>query len=193
MIRHTWTAVRLFVLMAILAGFIYPAIVLGISQLTMAYQANGSLVHYHGRVVGAKMIGQSFTSPKFFHGRPSAADYNAAASTASNLGPSNPALVKEVKASLALVLKQNPGLRASQVPMDLVTSSDSGLDPNISPQAAYLQVPRVARANGLPVSVVRALVTRNIHGRFLGLYGEPRLNVLELNLALVSLVKSNGS
>ena len=193
MIRHTWTAVRLFVLMAILAGFIYPAIVLGISQLTMAYQANGSLVHYDGRVVGAKMIGQSFTSPRFFHGRPSATDYNAAASAASNLGPSNPALVKEVKANLALVLKQNPGVRPSQVPMDLVTSSDSGLDPNISPQAAYLQVPRVARANGLPASLVRALVAHNIHGRFLGLYGEPRLNVLELNLALLNLVKHAGS
>lgn len=188
MFRYVWTASRLLIFMAILCGLIYPAAVTGIAQAVMPYQANGSLVRYHGQVIGAQSIGQQFTSAKFFEGRPSAANYNAAASTASNYGPTNPLLLKEVKSNLAAVLKANPGVKSSQVPMDLVTSSDSGLDPNISPASAYLQVPRVAHANGLAISAVRTLVSSQIHGRFLGLYGEPRVNVLALNLALLKLV-----
>lgn len=192
MIRHAWTSIRMLFLMAILAGVIYPAVVLGISQLAMPYQANGSVVYYHGRAVGARMIGQSFTAARFFHGRPSAAAYDASNSTASNYGPTNPELIKEIRANLTLVLKQNPGVRPGQVPMDLVTSSESGLDPDISPQGAYLQAPRVARVNHVPLGEVRALIAQHIRGRFLGLFGEPRVNVLELNIALLNLVNHSG-
>ncbi len=176
------------VLLGILTVVVYAAVVTGISQLLFPYQANGSLVHYHGRVIGSKLIGQSFTSPKFFDGRPSAAGYNAAASTASNYGPTNPALIKEVQANMAYILKTNPGVKPSQVPVDLVESSDSGLDPDISVAAAYFQAPRVARLNGLPLSSVRHLVATHTVGRFLGMYGNSYVNVLEINLALLHLI-----
>ena len=188
MFRSAWTAVRMLVLLMILAGVVYPGVVMAISQITMPYQANGSLVRYHGHIVGAQMIGQSFTAARFFQGRPSATGYNAAASSGTNYGPTNPALLQEVRTNLKNVLKANPGVTAKEVPMVLVTSSFSGIDPDISPAAASLQVPRVARVNGLSVSAVRALITSETHGRFLGLYGEPRVNVLELNLALLRLV-----
>lgn len=188
MIKHLWTSIRMLVLLGILTVVVYAAVVTGISQLLFPYQASGSLVHYHGRVIGSKLIGQSFTSPKFFDGRPSAAGYNAAASTASNYGPTNPALVKEVQANMAYILKTNPGVKPSQVPVDLVESSDSGLDPDISVAAAYFQAPRVARLNGLPLSSVRHLVATHTAGRFLGMYGNSYVNVLEINLALLHLI-----
>jgi K+-transporting ATPase ATPase C chain len=137
------------------------------------------------------LIGQQFSSANFFVGRPSATSpaYNAASSSASNFGPTNPALLKEIRTNLAAILKANPGVKASQVPPSLVESSASGLDPDISPAAAYLQVPRVAKANHLPANTVRNLVASHVVGRFLGIYGAPHVNVLELNLALLMLAK----
>lgn len=185
MLRHISTASRLLLVFLVLLAGIYSLIVTGIGQLIFPVQANGSLVRLHGRIIGARMIGQSFTGAKWFDSRPSAAGYNAAASTASNYGPTNPALVKEVRANLAAFLKENPGVTARQVPPSMVESSDSGLDPDITPAAAYLQAPRVARVNGIPQRVVDRLIAAHIQGRFLGLYGSPNVNVLELNLALL--------
>lgn len=185
MIKHLSTALRLLVVFMILFAGIYSLAVTGVAQLAFPRQANGSLVRLHGQVIGSKLIGQSFTSAKWFDSRPSAASYNAAASAASNYGPTNPALVKEVKTNLTAFLKANPGVKASQVPPSMVESSDSGLDPDITPQAAYLQAPRVARVNHIPLSVVRGLIAAHIHGRFLGMYGNSYVNVLELNLSLL--------
>ena len=185
MLRHISTASRLLVVFLVLLAGVYSLIVTGIGQLIFPVQADGSLVHWHGHVIGARMIGQSFTGPQWFDSRPSAAGYNAAASTASNYGPTNPALVKEVQTNLNAFLKANPGVTVSQVPASMVESSDSGLDPDITPTAAYLQAPRVARVNGLPRSVVVRLISQHIRGRFLGLYGDPYVNVLALNLSLV--------
>ena len=185
-----WSAVRMVLLFVVVLGLGYNLLMVGIGEGLMPGRANGSLINHHGQVIGSKLIGQQFSSPRFFEGRPSATTppYNAASSAASNYGPTNPALLKEIRTNLAQVLKENPGVKARQVPPDLVESSASGLDPDISPAAAYLQVPRVARANRLPVSEVRALVAKHVSGRFLGLYGAPHVNVLELNLALLKLV-----
>ncbi len=189
-LRVLWSALRLVLVSVVVLGLGYNLLMVGIGEAVFPGQANGSLVHYHGRVIGSKLIGQEFTSARFFEGRPSATSptpYNAESSAASNYGPTNPALLQEIRANLARVLKQNPGIKASQVPPDLVESSASGLDPDISPRAAYLQAPRVARANHLPVGTVRALVASHVVGRFAGLYGAPHVNVLELNLALLKL------
>ncbi len=191
MIRHLWTATRMLILMVVLV-LVYQAVTTGLAQSLMPYQANGSLVRLHGRVVGAAPIGQTFNTAKFFWSRPSAASYNAAASAASNYGPTNPALLKEVRTNLAAFLKANPGVKPSQVPMDMVTSSDSGLDPDITVASAMIQVPRVAAANHLSVSAVRALVQSQEVGRWLGMYGLPHVNVLRLNVALVKLASRNG-
>ncbi|MHB8245638.1 MAG: potassium-transporting ATPase subunit KdpC [Acidimicrobiales bacterium] len=190
-LKVIWSALRLVLIALIVLGLGYNLLIVGIGQAVFPSQANGSMVTYGGRVVGSRLIGQQFTSPRFFEGRPSATSppYNAAASAASNLGPTNPALLKEIRTNLAEVLKENPGVKASQVPPSLVESSASGIDPDISPSAAYLQVPRVAKANHLPVSTVRNLVSQHISGRFLGLFGSPYVNVLELNLALLRLGK----
>ncbi|UOK70423.1 potassium-transporting ATPase subunit KdpC [Ancylobacter polymorphus] len=174
-----------------LTGLAYPLAVTGFAQLAFPTAANGSPVTVGGRVVGSTLIGQSFTSERYFHGRPSAttgadpadpaksveAPYNAASSTGSNLGPSSAVLAEAVKARVA-------ALGGGPVPADLVTASASGLDPDISPAAAALQVARVAKARGLPEDEVRALVNRSILGRSFGVLGEPRVNVLALNLAL---------
>ena len=192
MIRHLWTATKMLVIMIVLV-VVYQAVVTGVAQVLMPYQANGSLIRHNGVVVGAGPIGQAFTARKFFWSRPSAAAYNAAASAASNFGPTNPALLKEVKANLAAFLKANPGVKPSQVPIDMVTSSDSGLDPDITVASAMIQVPRVAAANGLSASSVRALVVSQEVGRWLGLYGLPHVNVLRLNLALTKLAHQEGS
>lgn len=182
-------SLRLVLLMTLVLGLGYPLAMTGIGRVLFPRQAAGSLIVVDGRVVGSRLIGQAFTSPRFFSGRPSATvpPYNAASSAASNLGPTNPALLQEVRTNLVAVLKANPGIRPGQVPPQLVESSASGLDPDISPAAALLQVPRVARANRLPAEVVRRLVLGRVRGRFLGLYGEPHVNVLELNLALMRL------
>lgn len=192
--RTIWTAARIVLLATLVAGLGYNLAVTAIAQTFFPHKANGSLVTAGGRIVGSSLIGQEWTSPKFFHGRPSATSppYNAAASAASNLGPTNPALLKEIRTNLALFLKQNPGVRASQVPPAMVESSASGLDPDIPPQGAYLQAPRVARADHVSVAALDRLIKSHTTGRFLGLYGSPHVNVLKLNLALMHLAKFGG-
>jgi K+-transporting ATPase ATPase C chain len=170
----------------ILTGVLYPLVITGIAQVVFPHQANGSLIVQNGQAVGSDLIGQSFDNPRYFWGRISATSpypYNAASSTGSNLGPTNPALTDEVKARIAALKAADP-TNNSPIPVDLVTSSGSGLDPNISVAAALYQVPRVAKVRGLSEEVVRALVDRFTEGRQFGVLGEPRINVLELNLAL---------
>ncbi|MDE2621062.1 MAG: potassium-transporting ATPase subunit KdpC [Sphingomonadales bacterium] len=175
-------AVVLTLLFAVLLGLVYPAAVTVIGQGLFPAAANGSLLTAHGRLIGSSLIGQPFTGPEWFHPRPSAAGkgYDATASSGSNLGPASQALADRVKGDLA-ALRTSPG---RPVPPDLVTTSASGLDPHISPEAAFFQAPRVAAARRLPVSTVRELVAAHLEGPWLGLLGEPRVNVLELNLAL---------
>jgi potassium-transporting ATPase KdpC subunit len=170
----------------LLTGVLYPLVITGIAQVFFPRQANGSLILQKGQVVGSELIGQPFTDPRYFWGRPSATSpfpYNAAASTGSNLGPTNPALKKEVSARIAALKAADP-VNNSPIPVDLVTTSGSGLDPNISVAAALYQVPRIAKARGLSEEVVRALVDGFIVGRQFGFLGEPRINVLDLNQAL---------
>lgn len=175
----------------ILTGLVYPLVVTGIAQLVFPAQANGSLIVRNGQTVGSSLIGQSFDNPKYFWGRLSATGqvpYNAAASSGSNLGPTNPALLDEIKARIAALKAADPS-NTQPIPVDLVTSSGSGLDPNISIAAALYQIPRVARLRGMSESALRALVDQVTQGRQLGFLGEPRLNVLELNLALDEIKK----
>jgi potassium-transporting ATPase KdpC subunit len=195
MLREIRPAIVVLVALTLITGLVYPLVMTGIAQVAFPYQANGSMIERDGRVVGSALIGQDFESDKYFHGRPSAttapdpkdptktvpAPYNAANSGGSNLGPSNKALVDRVKGDLAKLQKENPG---TPVPADLVTTSASGLDPEISPEAALFQVPRVAKARNVPEQRVRQLVEDNTEGRLFGLLGEPRVNVLKLNIAL---------
>jgi K+-transporting ATPase ATPase C chain len=170
----------------VLVGIAYPLVVFGVGQVAFRGAANGSMVHRDGRVVGSSLIGQAFDDPKYFWGRPSAAGdgYDPTASGASNLGPTSAKLDQEVRQRLADLLAANPGTTAAQVPAELVTASASGLDPDISPAAADFQVNRVAKARGLDPAVVSRLVDQHVEGRTLGVLGQPRVNVLELNLAL---------
>src|SRR5215813_287965 len=182
-------AITLFLVMTLLTGVIYPFAVTGLAQLLFHDQAAGSLVMVDGHPVGSRLIGQSFSDPKYFWSRPSATTpqpYNAAASTGSNLGPLNPALLEAVKPRVAALRTADPGNRAA-VPIDLVTASGSGLDPEISLAAADYQGARVARARGLAPERVQALIAQHTEGRLVGVLGEPRVNVLELNLALDAL------
>ena len=179
-------AIVLLSLMTAITGVLYPLTVTGLAQLIFPGQANGSMVAKDGKPVGSALIGQSFTEPKYFWGRPSATapdPYNASASSGSNLGPTNPALTEAVKQRIAALRAADPGNNAP-VPVDLVTASGSGLDPEISPAAAQYQLARVARARGLSPARVQALVNACTRGRQFGLLGEPRVNVLQLNLAL---------
>jgi potassium-transporting ATPase KdpC subunit len=172
--------------LSIITGVAYPAVVTGIAQIFFRHQANGSLIVRDGKIVGSSLIGQPFDDPKYFWGRPSATSpfpYNAASSSGSNLGPTNPDLVKAVQARVDALRAADPG-NTAPVPVDLVTASGSGLDPDISPAAAFYQVRRVARARGLDRGAVWSLVEQHIQGRQLGFLGEPRVNVLALNLAL---------
>lgn len=185
------TALTMLLIFTVLTGLLYPLSVTGLAQLFFPEQANGSLIVHNGKVIGSKLIGQYFDKPEYFWGRPSATSpfpYNAAASSGSNLGPTNPALIEAVKARVATLRSADPG-SDTPVPVDLVTASASGLDSHISPAAAMYQVNRVARARGLDERRVRELVARNIEGRQFALLGEPRVNVLELNLALNALIR----
>lgn len=168
----------------VLLGIIYPLVVTGLAQWIFPRQANGELIHEHGVLVGSKLIGQPFTSPDYFYSRPSAAGaagYDASASGGSNLGPTNKVLIDRVAADVAKLAKENPGV---PVPVDLVTASGSGLDPDISPAAAEFQIPRIARERGMSQADIRTLVSRHTQPRQFGFLGEPRVNVLELNLDL---------
>ena len=184
-------ALVLFAVLSLITGLLYPLVVTGVAQTAFPHQANGSLITQGGKTVGSELIGQSFTEPGHFWGRPSATapmPYNAAASGGSNQGPTNPALVDAVKARIEALRAADPG-NTRPVPVDLVTASASGLDPQISPAAADYQAARVANARGLPLAQVQALVQQHTESPWLGVLGEPRVNVLALNLALESLPK----
>jgi K+-transporting ATPase ATPase C chain len=178
--------ILLFIVLSIISGIIYPLFVTGIAQMFFHNKANGSLIYRNGKQVGSLLIGQPFDDPRYFWGRLSATSpvaFNAAASSGSNLGPSNPALINAVEASIK-ALKAADSDNKNPIPVDLVTSSASGLDPHISLAAAYYQVSRVARMRGLPQDFVRKIVNQYSRGRLLGVIGEPVVNVLEVNLAL---------
>ncbi len=195
MVREIRPAIVVLVALTLITGLVYPLAMTGIAQIIFPRQAQGSMLERDGQIVGSALIGQNFTSDKYFHGRPSAttapdpndptktvaAPYNAANSGGSNLGPSNKALIERVQGDLDKLKQENPSV---PVPADLVTTSASGLDPEISPEAALFQVPRIAKARNLPENRIRELIADQTEGRFLGLLGEPRVNVLLLNLAL---------
>jgi K+-transporting ATPase ATPase C chain len=181
------TALMATAVLTVVTGIVYPIAVWGIAQVIFPRQAGGSLIVAGDKVVGSKLIGQNFSSPRYFQSRPSAAGdkgYDAAGSSGSNLGPTNKALIDAVKLRLKNVVESNPGTDPHQVPIDLVTTSASGLDPEISPAGADLQVSRVAHARGLSEDQVRQLITENTRSRSAGIFGEPGVNVLLLNLAL---------
>ena len=184
--RQIAPALRITLAFTVLTGFLYPGLVTGVCQLLFPRQANGSLVELNGQAVGSSLIGQNFTKPEYFHPRPSAAGsdgYDASASAASNYGPTNQKLIDRVKASADQFRKENPDY-SGLIPSDLVTTSGSGLDPDISAASAEAQAPRIAKARGITVEQVQQLIAKHAKGRDLGFLGEPRVNVLALNLGL---------
>ena len=187
MFRQIISAAVLFVALTMITGFVYPLVMTGLSQVVFPDQANGSMIVRDGVPIGSRLIGQKFTSPGYFHSRPSAAGkdgYDGASSSGSNLGPTNQKLADTVKDNVQKVREENGLPAGAAVPSDLVLASGSGLDPHITPDAAFAQVERVARERGLSPDVVRQLVEQHVEGRQWGILGEPRVNVLELNLAL---------
>jgi potassium-transporting ATPase KdpC subunit len=191
MIKVAIRATLATLVLAVLTGLVYPLAITGIAQLGIRSKANGSLLTVGGRVVGSSSIGQSWTGDKWFYGRPSAVSYDASTSSGSNLGPTSAALAQQIKDRAVAILKQegpyNPGLTVAQIPVDLLTASASGLDPDISEAAALLQVPRIAAARNLSVQAVRTLVLSHVQSAQYGFLGLPRVNVLRLNIALSQL------
>lgn len=195
MLTHLRPAVVLLALLTLVTGVVYPSVVTGLSQTIFPIQANGSRIERNGRALGSSLIGQPFREPGYFWGRPSATapwSHNATASAGSNLGPTNPALRVAVRDRVASLRAADPDSATLPIPVDLVTASASGLDPHISPAAALYQVRRVARARGLSDARVRALVVAHIEQRAFGFLGEPRVNVLLLNLALDELPQTGA-
>jgi len=203
-------SVLLSVVLLVLCGLIYPLAMTGISQVLFNKKANGSIISVDGREVGSELIGQSFTDKRFFRGRVSSSNYNTytkadviadsegntsytgVTSGSANLGPSNPALMDRVKKDMAEFLKNHPELKAEDVPTDLLTSSASGLDPNISPESAKVQISAVSKATNISSSDLSNIIAKNTQGRTLGIFGEPRVNVLKVNLEIANILKING-
>lgn len=184
--RHTSIAIRVAFATILVFGLLYPLAMTGIAQLLFPRQANGSLAKDHGKIMGSNLIGQQFTLPGYFHPRPSAAGkgYDATASGGSNLGPTSRVLIDTVNERIKDTARQNPSLSKGRIPADMVTASSSGLDPDISVANAYAQMSRVAKARGMSVESIRGLVDRNTIGRTFGFFGEPRINVMQINRAL---------
>lgn len=173
------TSIKVFIIFSLLLGLVYPLIITGIAQATMSNKANGSLIKFDGKIVGSSLIGQKFDKPEYFHSRPSAVDYNASASGASNLGPSSKKLIERVKETISKETLNN-----KTIPADMVLTSASGLDPHISLENAKFQIPRIAKVRNIPETKLEEIVNKNIDSDFLGVWGQHGVNVLKLNLAI---------